>query len=252
MILSDILYEMIRIYFKKILILCLMIQAPFFIQAQDLDQLIAEANMLFNQQKYTESFEIYETLYEEHQVYTPAMLAKMAFIKEGLSDYPEALYFLNLYYLNTTDKSVLKKMDDLAQEHNLIGYEYTDFDFFFNIYFKYYTEIVYFFLGLNVLLLAIIIYQKRKYQRKPVGYGIMLLLASGILFYLVNYGARYNKGIITSYSYLMSAPSAGAKLVDIAERGHRVQIKNRKNIWVEIEWNGSNAFIKEHHLKYLN
>jgi hypothetical protein len=52
------------------------------------------------------------------------MLLKMAFVKEGLGDYSNALYYLNLYYLKTYDKKVLKKMENLAERyHKLEGYE---------------------------------------------------------------------------------------------------------------------------------
>ena len=42
------------------------------------------------------------------------MLLKMAYIQEGLNHVGQALYYLNLYYLASKDKSVLGKMEELA------------------------------------------------------------------------------------------------------------------------------------------
>ena len=43
------------------------------------------------------------------------MLLKMAYIQEGLEQYPEALYYLNLYYNQNPSKKVLAKMETLAE-----------------------------------------------------------------------------------------------------------------------------------------
>jgi uncharacterized protein YgiM (DUF1202 family) len=59
---------------------------------------LVKADSLFEQKKYTESFDLYEQILDEEQLASPKMLLKMAFIKEGLGDYSRALYFLNVYY----------------------------------------------------------------------------------------------------------------------------------------------------------
>ncbi|MGB3465691.1 MAG: hypothetical protein WBA74_10490, partial [Cyclobacteriaceae bacterium] len=53
---------------------------------------LTTADSLFQAKKYTESFELYEQIIVEDMAYSPAMLLKMAFIKEGLGDYSNALY----------------------------------------------------------------------------------------------------------------------------------------------------------------
>ena len=214
---------------------------------------LERADSLFSQQKFTESFEIYERLLETYQQSSPQMLLKMAFIKEGLRDYSKALYYLNLYYLQTTDKKVLKKMEELAENHNLSGYEYADWEFFMMLYRKYNASLTYMLLALALILFAVIFRQKRKYDQKPVTTGVLLTLTLGILFYHVNFSDNYNRGIIVQTdAYIMDAPSSGADLVRIIDKGHRVKVIDKKDVWVEIEWEGNIAYIRENNIATLH
>lgn len=221
--------------------------------AQSLSTNLKMADSLFSQQKYTESFEIYETLLETYQQSSPQMLLKMAFIKEGLRDHSKALYYLNLYYLETTDKKVLKKMEELASAHSLSGYEYSDWEFFMMLYRKYNQYITYFLLALAMLLFGLIFRLKRKYDKKPVATGFLLTFTLATLFYHVNFSTTYNRGIIVQTdAYLMDAPSSGADLVKIVDKGHRVKVIDKKDVWVEIEWEGNTAYIRENNIATLH
>ena len=223
------------------------------VSAQSSEANLKMADSLFSQQKFTESFDIYKTLLETRQQSSPQMLLKMAFIKEGLRDYSKALYYLNLYYLQTTDKKVLKKMEELATSHKLSGYEYSDWEFFMMLYRKYNTYLTYFLLALAVLFFSIIFRQKRKYDKKPVATGLLLTFTLAVLFYHINFSDSYNRGIIVQTdAYLMDAPSSGADLVRIIDKGHRVKVIDKKDVWVEIEWEGNIAYIRENNIATLH
>ncbi len=68
-----------------------------------------------------------DQLFREDQVVSPAVLMKMAFIQESLGDYSEALYYLNEYFLLTSDEGAVQKMQQLSEQHSLRGYAYTDY-----------------------------------------------------------------------------------------------------------------------------
>ncbi len=211
------------------------------------------ADSLFAESKFTESFVIYEELLESRKQSSPQMLLKMAFIKEGLKDYSKALYYLNLYYLQTTDKRVLKKMEELARNHDLTGYEYSDWEFFMMLYRKYNNYITYFLSALALLFFGIIFRQKRRHSSRPVATGILLTFVLAIFFFHINFSDKYNKGIIVQAdAYLMDAPSSGADLVNIVDKGHRVKVLDKKDVWVEIEWQGDKAFIRENNIATLH
>ena len=108
---------------------------------QSVSQELEIADSLFAKKKYTQSFDIYTGILENYESRSPSMLLKMAFIREGLGDYSTALYYLSQYYLLTSNKQVLKKMEEVAKDHDLKGYTYTDADFFLTYYYKYLTQI---------------------------------------------------------------------------------------------------------------
>lgn len=224
------------------------------IQAQtQVDSALLQADSLFKAKKYTESFDIYQHLLEKERLTSPAMLLKMAFIKEGLGDYTNALYYINLYYLQTADKKALNKMEELAKARDLQGYDFGDFDFAKTIFFKFFDIIVVTLMALALMLTAVMIYRKKKYDKKPVVAGVFTILILALLFYTLNYGRDYNKAIITqSSTYIMEGPSAGAEVVAIVGKGHRLPVKGQKDIWTQTEWNGQTVFIKEDKLKKIS
>lgn len=215
--------------------------------AQDqIDSALKQADSLFQTGKYTESYEIYQHLLKEERLVSPSMLLKMAFIREGLGDYTSALYYINLYYLQTADKKALSKMEELAEKKNLQGYEFNDMEFFKTIFFKYFNEIVLTLAALAVLLVSLTIYKKSKYESRPIGLAITTVVVLGLLFYTLNFGKEYNKGIVMqNNTYLMEGPSAGAKVVAIIGKGHRLPIHGSQDIWKKTEWDGKNAYIKQ-------
>ena len=236
--------------FKNIILIKLIILISFSnVLAQEKVKDIELADSLFNQQKYTQSFEIYNRILKTDNLTSPAMLLKMAYIKEGLGDYSNALYYLNLYYLQTHNKRALRKMEDLAKKYNLEGYKYTDIEFFMNIFYRYYSAIVYSLSGLVLILIGYMVYKKLQLKTNP-GFSLFyLLIVVAILFYVVNFGKRYQKGIIISPdTYLMDGPSSGAKLIAIADLGHRVHVLGKEDVWVKVEWEGSTAYIKENNI----
>ncbi|MBL6447268.1 hypothetical protein JMN32_13175 [Fulvivirga sp. 29W222] len=240
---------MLRIFCTLLVVTCSVT-----VKAQNqVDNMLAQADSLFQIKKYTESFDIYQRLLEKEHQASPAMLLKMAFIKEGLGDYTNALYYINLYYLRTADKKALDKMEELAKAKNLEGYSLSDFDFFKSTFFKFYNAIVITLFILALLFMGIMIYRKKKHNQKPVVSGIFTIIMLALLFYTLNFGKDYQKVIITqSNTYIMDGPSAGAEVIAIVGKGHRLPVKGQKDIWTQTEWNGQTVFIKENKLKKIS
>ncbi len=231
------------------LLFCFIFSASWHAAASDT---LAVADSLFLQKKYTESFEIYKSLLEEQRVFTPAMLLKMAYIKEGLGGYSDALYYLNLYYLHTADKKVLMKMEELAKKKELSGYDYNDFEFAQTIFYKYFTHITGALLAVAVFLLSLVFYLKVKKQTNPVVPAIGMVLILSFVFYLLNFGKLYNKAIIDqSNTYFMSGPSAGAEVLKILNKGNRLKTLGEEDVWTKVEFNNQIGYIKTDKLKKI-
>ena len=211
------------------------------------------ADSLFAEKKYTESFEIYKNLHEEKRLMSPAMFLKMAYIKEGLGGYSDALYYLNLYYLKTADKKVLSKMESLAEKKDLRGYNNTDYEFIQTIFFKYQNQIILLIISLSILCLAIGYYLKFKKESSPSFPLVSMVLFLAIAFYVINFGKAYNKAIISkSNAYLMSGPSAASEVVKIVKKGNRVNTLGQTDVWTKVEIGTTSGYVKTSKLKEIS
>jgi hypothetical protein len=219
---------------------------------QAINPLLQKADSLFTQQQYTQSFDLYDSIYQYQQEASPAMLLKMAYIKEGLNDITAAQYYLNEYYLATSNELALQKMEDLAEANNLNGYQHNDITFFFNIYYKNYNWLVIGLISFCLIILFIIIYQRKRFRIRPWTNSFFLVLLLAGLFILVNFGKDYNRGvIIKNNTFIMAAPSSAAELIDVTTKGHKVIVHGKKDVWYKIEWQDQEAYIKAKNIKLL-
>jgi SH3 domain-containing protein len=220
--------------------------------AQTTDPWLAKADSLFKEQQFTQSFEFYDSIYQYQEEASPAMLLKMAYIKEGLGDITLAQYYLNEYYLATSNEQALQKMEDLAEANNLSGYQHNDITFFFNLYYKNYNWLIIGLIIVCLTLFALIIYQKRKFKTAPITNGFFLILLLAALFVLVNFGKDYNRGvIIKNNTFIMAAPAAGAELLDVTTTGHKIIVEGKKDVWYKVKWQGQEGYVKAKNVKLL-
>jgi len=172
----------------------------------------------------------------------------MAYIEEGLNRVGPALYYLNLYYLATSDKQALEKMEELATKYNLKGYEPTDTDWLTGFYYDYHQPLSVGLAALVVLLVSVTFAVRRR-GRNPLAIGIVSMLVLIVLVAHVNLGEKASTGIVgNANAYLMDGPSPGATVISVVDEGHRVQIVGRRDVWVEVMWNGATAYIRENNL----
>lgn len=212
---------------------------------------LGTADSLFQKQHYTEALGLYEQILQE-QLYSPQMLLKMAYIKEGLRDYTGAMYYLHLFYTKEPSRSVLRKMEELAQAHRLQGYEYNDLQFFKTQFSKHYMRILELMLLAAVVTATIIFFRWRKGRRFTNTFKIGFTLYLLFILYYINFLNLGDAGIIkNNHVAIMSAPSAGGAWLATATEGHKVPIRGEQDIWYEIEWKGQKAFIRKSNLLEL-
>lgn len=210
---------------------------------------VTRADRFFSQKKYTESLKIYENIFLKSGKASPSMLMKMAFIYEGLGNYTQTLYYLSLHYEYAPGNETLLRMEKIAQNQELKGYEHSDFDYIKAIYHGYY---IYF----NILIILIFatffasfIYRIRKKRSIPVRQGISFLATLITVFVLLNFTENKPKAIIKNDKvFLMSAPSAASELLEKVGKGHRVEILSKKDIWFKIKMGEKVAYIRENNL----
>ena len=202
------------------------------------------ADSLFQAKRYTQSFEHYEEILRQRQ-YTPAMFLKMAYINEGLSNIGSAMYYLNLYYAATGDKSVIRKMYELAKKFDLEGYETSDADRFWAFYLENHLYLSVVIIASIILLVSFMYHTRMRLHRRPIGSAIGVIAAVFVLFLHQYYGSQRTRGITAQPStYLMAGPSAGASVLDVVGDGHRVVVIGKKDVWLKIRWDDEVAYVK--------
>ncbi|MEQ9402837.1 MAG: hypothetical protein RIM99_04565 [Cyclobacteriaceae bacterium] len=231
------------------LIACYIFLGAVFLAKSDVKK-ISQADSLFDQQKYTEAFDVYETIFLSGQA-SASMLLRMAFIKDGLGNYVDALYYLDLYYKKSADKSVVVKIEELSSEKNLSGYQYDDSDFFRAVLHKHQQEFQLVLLALTILLTAYI-FRKRKQNERPVTATVFQLILLVSLIFVSNNLFEEKKGIISQNSTLLrSGPSAGADPVELVGKGHKVDIIDRTLVWTKIRWNGEDVYVRNGKIRII-
>ncbi|MCC9167839.1 SH3 domain-containing protein [Pontibacter harenae] len=210
------------------------------------------ADSLFQNQHYTQAFELYENILEKEQVYSPQMLLKMAYIREGLRDYTGAMYYLHLFYTKEPSRSVLKKMEELAVVHRLSGYEYNDIQFFKTQFNKHYMRILEVMLLIAVITVTAMFVRWRNGHRFSQAFKIGFVVYLLFILYYINFLNLGDAGIIkNNHVAIMSAPSAGASWLATVSQGHKVPITGEQDIWYEIRWKGKRAYIRKQNLLEL-
>ncbi len=234
---------------KKSIFILLFIFCTFQVLAQQAaEPYILRGDSLFAVGKYTEAFDVYQTVLETASAYTPKMLLRMAYVKEGLGQYTEALYYLNMYHYHQADQRVLQKMTELAENQSLQGYQFTDYEYFLALYNKYYTVLAVSIMGVMLVFFLSLVHQWLK-GNSVFPQGVAFTLGLAACFYFLNYVGNEERGIIGNDNVLlMKGPSAGATVVTQLEAGHRVKVLGKNDIWYKVEWNGEEAYLRENNL----
>lgn len=233
---------------KLCLFLCLFCMLGVSCYSQTYRIQIQQADSLFAMGNFTASLKMYEQILSQSGKASPGILLKTAYIYEGLADYTQALYYLSLYYRYKPSQQAVDHMKDIASRHQLKGYEFKDVDFFLILYERYYVYIAAILLLICLLLLASLIGRKLRRHYVPARHILGLILFLIIVFLFLNIKFRYKSGkaiIAQDNVYLMGAPSAGATLISILPKGHRLDIISREDIWLQVAWNEQTAFVRQ-------
>ena len=78
-------------------------------------------------------------------------------------------------------------------------------------------------------------------------------MVTAMVYYLMNFNPPGELGIVSENNvYLMSGPSASSDVVSIIDPGHKVKIRGKQDVWLEIEWQNQTAFTKKKNIKTLS
>ena len=210
-----------------------------------------KADSLFNLQIYTEAKLIYDSLYYKENLYSESMLLKMALIEEGLENYEKSIYYLSQYQSINNNESSEIKIQKIANNYNLEGYEKNDFDYLQNIL-KENRIIIIYSLLLSILLIFIInIYRILKSKKAPT--LVLTFYIISILFLLIININLPKSGIVYfENTFIMEKPSSGSNLYQIVKKGDKLKIIGEESVWYKIKINETEKYIRKKNIKIIN
>jgi tetratricopeptide (TPR) repeat protein len=222
------------------------------VYSQKFTNSLNQADSLFQKKEYLKSLDVYKKILEQGQEYSPQMLLKMAYMEEALHHYEQSMYYLNLYYNLHPNRAVLRKMEEVAQAHGLIGYVYSDADFFRTQFRKYYMKILEVMLIVAVAVVTVMVLKREKSFFRQPAFQVTFLIFLAFLLYYINLLTFRQQGITqTSQAAIMSRPAAGSRWLATLSRGNRLTITGTNDIWYEVKWQGTRAFIRRQNLRLL-
>jgi hypothetical protein len=227
---------------KKIIIIFFVLFNALHGLAQQPSDILHKADSLFAKYKHTQAFQNYELLFKQNY-YSPAMLLKMAYICESKNKFPQAQFYLSLYFKTTNDFSVLEKQQSLADKHNLAGYQLSDsahLQWLVKSYARYFIFVL-LMLAVVLFLVQVSLYRKRKSLVFPI---ILVLLSGGAI--AVNYLTKPTQQgiIIAPKTFAMDGPSGAANVLKQVTAGSKVEVLDRNDIWVKVSLNDKFFYVR--------
>ena len=210
-----------------------------------------KADSLFNLKIYTEAKLIYDSLYFKESLYSESMLLKMALIEEGLENYEKSIYYLSQYQSINNNESSEIKIQKIANNYDLKGYEKNDFDYLQNILKENRIIIIYSLLLLILLIFVINIYRILKSKKAPTLLPTFYVIS--ILFLLIININLPKSGIVYfENTFIMEKPSSGSNLYQIVKKGDKLKIIGEESVWYKIKINETEKYIRKKNIKIIN
>ncbi|MGX5854441.1 hypothetical protein ACWKW6_12385 [Dyadobacter jiangsuensis] len=204
------------------------------------------ADSLFAIARYPEAQILYKKNFSLTEKNSQALLLKLAFLAEKTNNYTDCLFFLSKLALVQPSRHLFEKMDKLAKEQNLSGYEFDDYNYFIIFYRKYGDYIPILLLTLGTYIVVIMVTKTRRkepiLQIHKVSIIVYLLALLGIL----NVPSLYQTCIIVNENtFLRDEPSSAAGVVDRVGKGHKLTIIGSVDHWDRVIWNNRIVYIRK-------
>lgn len=216
---------------------------------QSLEKELVKADSLYEKKQYISAIKIYEKIYNEGNS-SPAMLLKLARIEEGMGNLGQSMFYLEKYHQFTKDEKVIDYLKKTAVSKKAIGFDY-GLSYKADLFYKEWKLHFQLFFSIIILLgLGMMIKNQNQTQKKKT-YFTIALIPILIVAFLNNYNGKSEAIVISSPSYLLEGPSAGANLVEQISVPAKIQVKNQLDVWNKVIFEDKEAYIKTSRIKKL-
>ena len=199
-------------------------------------RLLLLADSLYEQQRFTGAYALYRKIDRTGQS-SVRMLLRMAYVKEGSGQTAEALALLSRSYYKSYDPVIRQKIEDLAEEQSLSGYDFSEAEPLF-LFLTRHREAFMWNIIIGFIIFLIGFYLDNKHRKSFTSalftFFTLLSILSAILitkpWRQVSYGI-----VIQDQAWLRRAPSAAAPKVGTLPYGTRVRLLAQDSVWTDIK-----------------
>jgi tetratricopeptide (TPR) repeat protein len=213
--------------------------------------LVNEADKAYNLNQFDRAEPVYQNLLEKKRLTSPRILLKLATMEETRGNIPQTLYYLNLLYTLQPDESVRTRMESLARQYQLDGYDMDEWDFFRKLLRRFSVYLFgAFVFGIALLVFALLYrrYKGKPLRLLPLTIILMLVLASAAL----NLDVRYGKAIvITGKAAFMDDASAASSLLGMIPPGTRLTVIGESDAWMRVVYKDKQGFVNRNVVWYF-
>ena len=204
------------------------------------------ADSLFAMAKYPEATILYKKNFGDNEKNNQSLLLKLAFLAEKANSYTDCLYYLSKLALITPSRRLFEKMDKLASEQNLKGYEFDDYNYFIIFYRRYGDYIPILLLTLGAYIVLIMVLKVRRGEPILKVHKISIIIYLVALLGLLNIPSLYKTCIIVNENtFLRDEPSSAAPVVERVGKGHKLTIVGSVDHWDRVIWNNRIVYVRK-------
>lgn len=205
-----------------------------------------KADSLFSIGRYAEANRLYQSFYQETKKFNPHLLLKLSFLAQKANNPALNLYYLSILAQKQPNVALLEKMNQIASQQNLTGYEFNDFSYFLIFYRKYGGYIPILLLTLGIYVVVVMVIKVRRHERIQKRHKWTAIFYLFALLALLNVPANYEAGVVKGQLvHIRTFPSAAAPVVETVRRGHKLTVIGSRDRWKRVIWKGNIVFIRD-------
>ncbi len=225
-------------------------------EISDPSESLADADRLYEEDKYTEAIDLYTALYEEGY-YSQQMLLRLSFMHEKLDNFTEAIFYLrkvNQEYGDDEENQLDTKIRNIMKAKG--GRRvFTNDQLNFRLFFRRWQGLIYIVFGLSIAWLSFNYIRKWKTQSSGRTmanvFSWMFFLTAGTILFWRSFMISSQAVIVNTTSFYTDPSYAAEMQPGAFSLGELVTIENRKDIWCEISAGGREYWVPEMALREL-
>ncbi|MHA8049742.1 hypothetical protein V7S79_01345 [Aquirufa sp. ROCK-SH2] len=212
---------------------------------------LALADSLFNSNHLLEAEKIYQPLLSNNPKESENIKLKLAYISKVKNDWIKELYYLASLQAKEAKHSIAKRMEEIGNNHQLIGYQINWSNQLYWSYFKVFPYLMIILILFAIYVAAILIHKKRQQIKIKAFHLISFNLYLLFLIAFINFPNYLNFGMVMNdKTYMREFASSVSPVKKILKKGSLITYWGKTDIWERCYFEGEFGFIKsENYLK---